>query len=181
MTSKLRGHSAAITSVAWNPRYKVIATCSDDKLVILWKRLEGETSSWRAEPLRGHSKAVTCVSWSSDGCSLVSSSYDNSLIVWSLPARVAIVSLRGDRGYMISVVWSPAMDRVSYCCKDRVIYTWGPFHAMRQRRLAFAMLGHPRLGQHSAWASLGTKDDLLQSIAELSTEQLVEHVGCTSS
>jgi hypothetical protein len=81
----LRGDDNRVTSLAFSPDGKTLASGSYDKTIRLW-----DTSTWRAigEPLRGHDDSVTSIAFSPDGKTLVSGSYDEMIRLWSgVPLR----------------------------------------------------------------------------------------------
>jgi tetratricopeptide (TPR) repeat protein len=75
----LKGHSAGVSSVAFSPDGKTIATGSGDNTVKLWN-LEGK----EIQTLKGHSSRVWSVAFSPDGKTIATGSWDNTVKLWSL-------------------------------------------------------------------------------------------------
>ncbi|MCE9605245.1 MAG: protein kinase [Planctomycetia bacterium] len=108
------GHKGPVRSVAFAPDGSTVATCGDDKRVLLWHpqdvrpyRLaevfaEQPPPSPPVRELLGHRSAVATVSFSADGRRLVSGGLDNAMIVWNVASAVAEKSLRGHAGQVRS-------------------------------------------------------------------------------
>ncbi len=73
-----KGHSQTVTTVAWSPDGKRIASGSEDKSVQVWN---AETGEWTFSYF-GHSNVITSVAWSPDSRYIVSGSADGTVQVW---------------------------------------------------------------------------------------------------
>jgi WD40 repeat protein/serine/threonine protein kinase len=74
----LRGHTSNVTSVAFSPDGRRIATSSFDRTVKLWETQTGQ----EVFTLRGHTSGVLSVAFSPDGRRLASGSIDSTAKVW---------------------------------------------------------------------------------------------------
>jgi len=76
---QLRGHTGAVTGVAFSPDSLTLATASADSTVIMW-----DVQSWkrRGPPLRPDGGAVLSVAFSPDGQTLAAASAGGAVIVW---------------------------------------------------------------------------------------------------
>ncbi|KAK9820308.1 hypothetical protein WJX72_008774 [[Myrmecia] bisecta] len=90
----LRGHSKAITLVAWSPDDSLLATCSNDKQLKLWDPVTGMC----VRTLSHHTEAVTCVAWLPDGKRLVTGGHDRYMYLCDLEGRV----LRSWKGWRVN-------------------------------------------------------------------------------
>lgn len=75
----LEGHEGEVFGVKFNPDGSVLASCSHDKHVFLW-RVYGECENFMV--LKGHKNAVLDVHWTHDGEKLLSASPDKTVRVW---------------------------------------------------------------------------------------------------
>uniref|UniRef100_A0A6C0HS42 Anaphase-promoting complex subunit 4 WD40 domain-containing protein n=1 Tax=viral metagenome TaxID=1070528 RepID=A0A6C0HS42_9ZZZZ len=73
-----RYHAGPILSLAWSPDDKIIASGSQDNLIILWNPDDGKFK----QKLEGHTGPVRCLVWSYDSTILYSCSDDGSVKMW---------------------------------------------------------------------------------------------------
>src|SRR5205823_4671825 len=77
----LRGHTAAVYSVAFSPDGEYLATGSADKTAKFWDVASGKLNF----TLRGHTDTVTYVAFSPKGNRLATASYDSTTKLWNVP------------------------------------------------------------------------------------------------
>ena len=77
---RLRSHNAPVKDIAWHPDGKLIASCSADTSIKLWKIAAGSIAESVA--LAGHPGSVEALAWHPDGSSLASGGADGSIRLW---------------------------------------------------------------------------------------------------
>src|SRR5207253_1269166 len=87
----LRGHTGWISSLAFTPDGKLLASASADKTVKLWAIPDGRELA----TLQGHEDYVSSVAMSPDGKVMATGSFDKSAKLWDLATAKGIASLRG--------------------------------------------------------------------------------------
>mmetsp|Transcript_4820 Transcript_4820/g.7270 ORF Transcript_4820/g.7270 Transcript_4820/m.7270 type:complete len:153 (+) Transcript_4820:56-514(+) len=79
-------HSDWVRDVAWAPSIvpsvNVVASCSEDRSVIIWTQEGGKGNTWKPTLLNTFDEPVWRVSWSVTGSVLAVSSGDNSVSLW---------------------------------------------------------------------------------------------------
>jgi WD40 repeat protein len=146
----LLAHDDRVWSIAFEPnRNELLATCSSDKTVKIWKRREekkiiiddgdfdGKAKkkvSFRcACTLDGvHERTIRSVSWSPCGRYLASASFDATVAVYQRVDEEedeevkfeCVAALEGHENEVKSCAWSPSGSLLATCGRDKSVWIW---------------------------------------------------------
>jgi len=98
--------SSKARSVSFSPsgNYLAAGFSSSNKSIFLWEKEKTDTL-WRGINLGHHSDGVWAVAFSPDSKYLASGSWDSSIRIWDLTNKQKLLTLRGHRGPVTSLVF----------------------------------------------------------------------------
>src|SRR3981189_2457955 len=99
----LKGHTAALTVVAYSPDGKYLATGSLDRTARVWDAATGKELA----ALVGHTAPLEGVAFSPDGKTLATGSYDNLVKLWDWSTGKELTTFAGHTNMVRSLAWSP--------------------------------------------------------------------------
>ena len=114
------GHSDSVSSVAWSPDGRQVASSSDDRTIKIWDPATGQCQG----TLEGHGGPVSSVAWSPDGRKVASASGDGTIKIWDPATGQCQGILEGHSDSASSVAWSPDGRQVASASDDRTIKIW---------------------------------------------------------
>eukprot|EP00873_Tetraselmis_striata_P044063 jgi/Tetstr1/464327/TSEL_009128.t1 len=126
----LAGHSGWVTSVAWSPGGRFLASGSWNCTVLVWQLSgDGEMDGNRPKVLAGHTGTCWSVAWSPDGRSLATASSDSNVLVWRRGTDGELdishtLELGGHSGWVLSMAWSPDGRSFASAHDDNTVLVW---------------------------------------------------------
>ncbi|KAL8647548.1 MAG: hypothetical protein Q9210_005494, partial [Variospora velana] len=117
----LTGHLAGISTLAWSPDGRTLASGSDDKSIRLWDVVTGKPYPL---PLLGHHNYIYSIAFSPKGNMLVSGSYDEAVFLWDVRAARVMRSLPAHADPVGGVDFIRDGTLIVSCAGDGLIRVW---------------------------------------------------------
>ena len=134
MPKTLKGHSGAVTSVAYSPDGTRIVSGSCDKTLRVWDTMSGTPIG---NPLQGHNNTVRSLAYSPDGTRIISASGD--IWIWDALLGTPVGQLQGDVAPARCIAYSPEGTRIVSGHKHGRIQIWG---AVSHKPIGKPLHGH---------------------------------------
>jgi chromatin assembly factor 1 subunit B len=124
----LVAHQGPVNVVRFSPSGAILASGSDDKIIILWRQTnEADDASWgSARMLRGHQMDICDLSWAPDSLALVSGSVDNRVMVWDVEKLKLLSQFDDHAHYVQGVAWEPDGACLLTVSSDRTCRVYAP-------------------------------------------------------
>jgi WD40 repeat protein/serine/threonine protein kinase len=143
----LRGHTAAVSAVAFSPAGGRLASASHDHTVRIWDTHTRQT----VRTLVGHSNVVYGLAYSPNGARLATASWDNTVKVWDVADGRELFTCDGHDEVVLRVVFSPD-GRLLVSLSSHAVKVWdaatgealrtlGPVGGLNRYGLAFSPNG----------------------------------------
>jgi WD40 repeat protein len=125
----LKGHKNSVTSVAFSPDGKMLA--SGSKEIIIW---DGTNGDYR-ETLQGHRDPVFSIAFSPEGTFLASAGNDREVVLWSMSKSATHQTLIGHKGPVKSVAFSPDGKLLASGSEANEVVLWDAIKGTRLKDL----------------------------------------------
>ena len=164
-----------VTAAAWSPCGTRLVSTSTDRSVMLWDAECGRLLNI----LDGHTDAVLCVEWSPDRNLLATGSKDKTAILWDMKSSLSPTSslsssslptadggtgpgpgppigvkrcvLRGHKGAVTALSWSPDSWIIATGSADHRIFLWHVINGGEDVRITSELLGYTNTMEGHCW------------------------------
>jgi WD40 repeat protein len=158
LSKALRGHPGFVTSIAWAPSGRQLASSSWwDNTVTLWD----PTTHKLLANLSGHTGIVHSVAWGPSGKPLASGERDNGQLasgshdmtvkLWDPATHELLATLSGHTDEVHSVAWAPSGRQLASGSQDNTVKLWDP----TTHNLLANLSGHTGTVPSVAWGPSG--------------------------
>jgi len=156
------GHTNRVTTVAWSPDGRYIASGALDQTAQVWSANPGE--HFHPVIYHGHSAGVLAVAWSPGSNRIVSGSLDTTAQVWDATSGEQVALYRGHTDIVNAVAWSPDGAYIATGSADKTVRVWSTatgkqVYVYRGHRASVNTLAW---SPDSRWIASGASDNTVQ-------------------
>jgi WD40 repeat protein len=139
-----RGHTSAVTTLAWSPKGGRVASGSWDCTIHVWDVATGT----RLLRYQGHSAGITAVAWSPDRKTLASGSEDGLVQIWDAASGQTLLTYRGHNQAITTLSWSLDGSYLASASTDLTVHVWKPTSQAKP----FIYKGHHAIVEVILWS-----------------------------
>lgn len=180
----LNGHSDEVNAIRWDPTGALLASCSDDRSVLLW-RLGVSTPIRR---FRDHTEEIYTIRWSPTGpgtsnpsapLRLASASFDSTVKLWDVEAGACAHTLRKHDKKVYTIAFSPSGDMLASGSLGGQVNVW----SVKSGMLLKSFVAHPGVftGTDSEARDIKTVDPSSVDIFEVAWNSAGTRLAATST
>lgn len=117
----LTGHQNDINKIAWDRSKKILASCSDDKTIKIYRPYD------RLHPvtLEGHKENVYIIKWMPGPQKILASGgFDNTVRVWDTQNFTCLYTLTSHSNHIFALSFSPTGEYFVSGSSDMKVYIW---------------------------------------------------------
>ncbi|MFM6818665.1 MAG: hypothetical protein ACKPKB_21065, partial [Dolichospermum sp.] len=122
--NNLKAHKNKVFSVAFSPNGKLLASGSDDKIIILWDLATKKHSILEGHGEYSSSRGINSIAFSPDSQFLISGSDDKTIKLWDINLGLAIYTFIGHEKRVYAVAFSPLGKLIASGSKDKTVKMW---------------------------------------------------------
>ncbi len=119
-SARLVGHSAAVTTVAFNHDGGRLVSAGNDHTVRIWDMATGTSLG----VLRGHTDQLFTAVFHPDGKRVASAGRDRAILLWDVATQAEVARLQGHASYVFSLAFSPDGATLASGSGDSTVRLW---------------------------------------------------------
>ena len=147
-------HTSDINGLSISPDSKYLASCGDDKNIIIWDFNQRQMIGL----LSGHTDPVQSVKFSKDGNKIVSSSCDKTLRIWDVQTKECLGEIKSDND-----LW----DAFFFCDDKMIVSSSGDGYICIWNAITFQKITDPLSGLQNPVYGINISPDHKTLVATL--------------
>ncbi|MHC4502178.1 MAG: WD40 domain-containing protein, partial [Planctomycetota bacterium] len=117
---ELSANEGGVSSVAFSPDNRLLASAGDDGEVHLWDAATGD----EVRSLIGHEAPISSIDFRPRSSELASGSRDGKIKVWSVDTGKELSTLEGQEGSVATLAYDPDGNRLAAAGEDGIVRLW---------------------------------------------------------